>query len=161
MALTGYLKIPDIDGESQRAEHEDEIDIYDFTWGIEQAAGAQTGRGRSKGRAQISALTCAKAYDASSPYLALAAMQGKSFDEVVLTIRKDSGDAHLDYLIITMENVIISQYAITGAGEDEGQTIMEDVGLSFENVKVKYTVQADDHSKGDEHEIEYDIAAGV
>jgi type VI secretion system secreted protein Hcp len=161
MALAAYLKIGDIDGESQRADHEDEIDIYDFTWNIEQAAGAQAGRGRSKGRAQVSALTCSKAYDASSPYLALAAMQGRSFDEVVLTVRKDSGDAHLDYLIVTMENVIISLYAISGAGEDEGQTIMEDLGLSFENVKIKYTIQADDHSKGDEHEIEYDIAAGV
>ncbi|WP_146592482.1 Hcp family type VI secretion system effector [Puniceibacterium confluentis] len=161
MALTGYLKIPDIAGESQRAEHEDEIDIYDILWNVEQAAGAQAGRGRSKGRAQISALLMKKAYDASSPYLALAAMQGKSFDEIVLTVRKDSGDAHLDYLIITMENAIISQYSIAGAGEDEGQTIMEDLGLSFENVKIKYTVQADDHSAGDEHEIEYDIAAGV
>ncbi len=89
-------------------------------------------------------------------------MQGKSFDEVVLTIRKDSGDAHLDYLHITMTNVIISQYEILGDGERmQGQTIMEDVGLSFENMKIKYTVQADDHSAGDEHEIEYDIAAGV
>jgi type VI secretion system secreted protein Hcp len=160
MSLTGYLLVPDVAGESQRAEHEDEIDVHSIEWGITQGAAAQMGRGRSKARAEVKTLKLNKFYDASSPYLALACMQGKSFDEVVLSVRKDSGEAHLDYLIITMTNVIVSDYFILPTGPDELQ-IEEMVGLAFENVTVKYTVQADDHSAGDEHEIEYDIAAGV
>ena len=104
MPLTAYMKIPDIAGESQRADHEDEIDIHDVQWVIEQASVAQVGRGRSQSRARVDALICAKYYDASSPYLALACMQAKSFDEIVLMVRKDSGEAHLDYLTITMTN---------------------------------------------------------
>ena len=50
---------------------------------------------------------------------------------------------------------------LLGSPDDENQMIEEQFGLAFENVKVKYTVQADDHSAGDEHEIEYDIAQGV
>lgn len=161
MPLTGYLKIPDIDGESQRAEHEDEIDIHDVEWAIEQAAVAQIGRGRSQSRARVDALKFRKFYDASSPYLALACMQARSFDEVVLTVRKDSGEAHLDYLTITMTNVVLSSYHVLGNNSDLHDMIEEQGGFSFEQVNVKYIVQADDHSAGDEHEIEFDIAKGV
>lgn len=161
MPLTGYLKIPDIDGESQRAEHEDEIDIHDVSWAVEQASVAQVGRGRSQSRARVDALKFRKYYDASSPYLALACMQAKSFDEIVLTVRKDSGEAHLDYLTITMSNVIISSYNVVGNKDDRHDMIEEEGGLSFEQINIKYVVQADDHSAGDEHEIEYDVAKGV
>lgn len=160
MSLTGYLKLPDIDGESLRVDHEDEIDVHSVEWEIKQGAGAQTGRGRSQSRAEIGAITVQKYYDASSAYLALAIMQGRSLDECVLTVRKDSGETHLDYLVITMTNAVISSYEILPTPEDS--LLMEErVSITFEKVKVLYTIQADDHSAGDEHEIEYDIAAGV
>ncbi len=162
MPLTGYLKIGDIAGESQRADHEEEIDIHDVMWKIEQGSAAQVGKGRSRARAQVGAIELSKFMDASSPYLMLACMQGKSFPDMVLSVRKDSGDAHLDYLVITMENVTISKCEMVGIGDQEdGQMIEEALGLVFENVTVKYTVQEDDHSAGGEHEISYDIAAGV
>jgi type VI secretion system secreted protein Hcp len=162
MPLTAYLKIGDIRGESQRADHEDEIDIHDMMWNIEQGSAAQVGKGRSRARAQISGLYLNKFVDASSAYLALACMQGKSFPDMILAVRKDSGEAHLDYLTITMENVLISKYEVLGVGaQEDGQVIEEQIGLVFENVTYKYVVQEDDHSAGDEHEVTYDIAAGV
>ncbi len=160
MPLTGYLKVPDVPGESQRVDHEEEIDVHSIEWEIAQAATSQIGRGRSRSRAEISAISMNKMYDASSPYLALACMQGKSFDEIVLMVRKDSGDAHLDYLQITMTNCAISHYSVLPTPA-ESQQIEEHIGITFEQVKVVYTVQADDYSAGDEHEIEYDLAAGV
>jgi type VI secretion system secreted protein Hcp len=77
-------------------------------------------------------------------------------------VRKDSGEAHLDYLIVTLSNVIISSYTMEGSGpkESDDDMIVETVALSCEKIGVKYTVQADDHSAGDEHEIEYDLIAG-
>ena len=161
MPLTAYLKIDDIAGESRRAGHEDEIDIHDLKWNIEQGSSPRVGRGRSRARAKVEALVLHKFTDASSVYLALACMQGKSLHEVTLSVRRDSGDAHLDYLTITMENVVISRYEVLGSGEAEGEMIEEVIGLVFENVSYKYVVQADDHSAGDEHEITYDLAAGV
>jgi len=163
MPLTAYMKIPDIEGESQRADHEKEIDIHDIQWAVEQASIAQVGRGRSQSRAQVSALKFKKFYDASSTYLALACMQAKSFDEIVIMVRKDSGEAHLDYLTITMSNAIISSYHVLGHGDtvDTNQMIEEQGGLAFEQVNIKYVVQADDHSAGDEHEVEFDIAKGA
>jgi type VI secretion system secreted protein Hcp len=104
-----------------------------------------------------------KWYDASSPYIALACMQGKGFDEIVFMARKDSGDAHLDYLTVTMKNCIITSYAMSQAhGEsDTDDMINETLSFSCEKICVKYVVQADDHSAGNEHEIEYDVAAGA
>ncbi|TCM86466.1 Hcp family type VI secretion system effector [Rhodovulum steppense] len=159
MTLNAYMKVPDIDGESKSADHEKEIDLYDLHWLMQQESHAQVGSGRTRGRAQINPLMVRKWYDASSPYLALACMQGKSFPEVVIMVRKDSGDAHLDYLQITLTNTTISKYEIVGEYENT-KAISELVGLAAEKVKVKYIIQADDHSAGDEHEIEYDIAAG-
>ncbi|WP_412553923.1 Hcp family type VI secretion system effector [Shimia sp. MIT1388] len=162
MALTGYLSIEEIPGESQRVDHEDQIDVHDISWNIEQGSAAQIGKGRARARAQVDALLMKKHLDAASPYLALACMQGKSFAKWELFLRKDSGDAHIDYLHITMENVTISKFEMIGVGEDEGGQLVEEVlGAVFENVTVKYTVQEEDHSAGDEHEITYDIAAGV
>lgn len=163
MPLTGYLKLPDIDGESKAADHEGEIDFHGINWSVAQKAkAARPGSGRARARAIVSPLEVQKFYDASSPYIALAAMQGKAFDEIELSVRQDSGDAHLDYLKITLTNCTLSAYAMYNDGIDDPLTeISERVGISFEKVKVLYTVQADDHSAGDEHEIEYDVAAGA
>ena len=103
-----------------------------------------------------------KFYDAASPYIALAAMQGKSFDEIVIHVRKDSGEAHLDYLRVTLTNCTLKAYDMFNDGQDDPlPLISERVGIKCEKINIRYIVQADDHSAGDEHEIEYDITAGV
>ena len=131
-------------------------------WAIREGKAAKKGRGRTRSRAKVDSLVLTKFTDASSPYLALSSMQGRSLPEAVLAVRKDSGEAHLDYLIITMTNVAIVGFEMDNDGSDAaGNQITERVSLAFEKVSMKYTVQADDHSAGDEHEIEFDIAAGV
>ncbi|ABN78223.1 Hcp family type VI secretion system effector [Cereibacter sphaeroides] len=161
MAFTGYLKIEDIKGESRRADHEDEIDAFGVSWLVEQTSSASTGSGRTRGRARVGDFRLRKWMDASSPYLALACMQGKSFPEMIFMARKDSGEAHLDYLQVTLKNCIVSSYALAqDAPEESGHDmIAEDVAISFETITYKYVVQADDHSAGDEHEVEYNVVA--
>ncbi len=162
MAFTGYLKIEGIDGESKRADHEGEIDCFGVGWSVVQSSSAATGSGRTRGRAKINDFTFYKWMDAASPYLALACMQGKSFEEIVFMARKDSGEAHLDYLEVTLKKCIITSYQMSQTSEEvEGNDmIKEEINISFEEVKYKYVVQADDHSAGDEHEVEYDLVAG-
>lgn len=165
MGIQGALKIDDIPGESKRADHEDEIDFYGIHWEIQQQSSSAAGSGRSRGRADVSGVTMWKAVDAASPYLALASMQGKSLPECTAYVRKDSGDAHLDYLKITMTNCMIS--AVEFLNHDDStddvndQIIHEKITITCEKINVVYTVQADDHSAGDEHEVEYDIVKGA
>jgi type VI secretion system secreted protein Hcp len=161
MAFTGYLKIEGIDGESKRADHEGEIDCFGVEFEATQMSSSSVGSGRTRGRATLSDFTFHKWFDAASPYLALACAKGKSFEEIVFTVRKDSGDAHLDYLIITLTNCIISGYRMVQNAPEaaSSELIADKVTVSYEQLKIKYVVQADDHSKGDEHEIEYDLVA--
>ena len=162
MGLSGFLKIDDIDGESQHAGHEDEIDVHGVQWKMRAGARSQKGSGRTNSRARVRDLVCVKVTDAASPYLALACMQGKSYPEATLTLARDSGGAQLDYLVIVMTNVVLTRFEMANDGSDPGdEALTEHVALSFEQVKYTYTVQADDHSAGDEHEIRYDIAAGA
>jgi type VI secretion system secreted protein Hcp len=161
MAFTGYLKIEGIDGESKRADHEGEIDVFGVQFEAKQMSSSSVGSGRTRGRATLSDFSFNKWLDAASPYLMLACAKGKSFKEIVFTARKDSGDAHLDYLIITLENCIISSYNMQQNAPEEGsnELVSETISVSYEKVTFKYVVQADDHSKGDEHEVEYDLVA--
>jgi type VI secretion system secreted protein Hcp len=91
----------------------------------------------------------------------LSCAKGKSFAEIVFTVRKDSGDAHLDYLIITLTNCIISGYKMNQSASESAnqEMIAEEITVSYEKLNFKYVVQADDHSKGDEHEVEYDLVS--
>lgn len=161
MAFTGYLKIEGIDGESLRADHEGEIDCFGIEFSATQMSSSSVGSGRTRGRATLSDFTFHKWYDAASPYLALACAKGKSFAEIVFTARKDSGDSHLDYLIITLEKCIISSYKMVQNAPEasSNEMIADEITVSYEKLKIKYVVQADDHSKGDEHEVEYDLVA--
>lgn len=158
MPFYGYLKVPDIAGESRVAGHEEEIEVFGVDWSVIRETSSSSGRGRSRSRAEASAFTLQKFVDASSVYLTLACLQGKSFDEVVLSVRKGSGEAHLDYLVVTLKNCMISGYDMSGNEDDQ---ICETIAISAEQIKIRYIVQADDHSAGDEHEIEYDFVAGL
>jgi len=162
MPLTGYLEISEIPGESMRAEHKEHIDVHGVHWRIAQKSGTSMGSGLTQARAEIDSLSVYKWYDAASPYLALASMNGTSFAEMIFYARKDSGETHLDYLTITMTNCIISGYEMENDGTDaDVQMIGEKVSFAFEQVKIMYVVQAEDGSAGSEHEIDYDIVGGV
>lgn len=158
--LTGYVLIPDIAGESKRSDHEEEIDFESISWGMAQAAMMQTGSGLTKSRANVTEVQLSKVFDASSVYIALACMQGKAFDEIVIKVRKDSGDEHIDYLTITLTNCTLASYSMNGSKGSE--VIYDNFSIAFEKVEMLYIQQADeDHSEEAEHEIAYDIAAAA
>lgn len=161
MAFTGYLKIEGVDGESMRADHEGNRLLGRR---IQRQPAQQLFRRlgphprprhaerfhlpQVDGRCvSVSAAACARV---------------KSFAEIVFTVRKEfPGDAHLDYLIITLTNCIISGYRMAQSATEEAnqEVISETIEISYEKLNFKYVVQADDHSKGDEHEVEYDLVA--
>ena len=73
-----------------------------------------------------------------------------------MTLRKDQGDAHSDYLTITMTNTLVENYQTSGGG---GGNPVDSLTLSFDTLKIKYIADADDLTAGDEHEVEYDTLA--
>jgi type VI secretion system secreted protein Hcp len=173
MAIIGYLEIPDVQGEAKGSAHRGQIEIHGIAWIVQQAAAATVGSGRRAGRSQAGPVTVYKFYDASSPYLALCAMNGRALPEVRLYFEAAS-DAHRDYLKVRLRNCLVSGYemlAPEAAGEVPGRSarsrradaerIRERLSFGFERIGIVYTGQAADGSAGDEHEIEYDVVAGA
>jgi type VI secretion system secreted protein Hcp len=156
MAFSGYLKIDDIPGESKRSGHEGEIVVSSFSWSAHRSAFRNSGGQRESGLPEIQALSLTKDYDAASPYLSLACIKAKNLGDVVLTLRKDAGDEHIDFLTITMTNVLIESYSVGGGG---GGNPVDTITMSFDSIHQKYIEDAGDLTAGTEHEMEYDILA--
>ncbi|NVO08319.1 MAG: type VI secretion system tube protein Hcp, partial [Rhodoferax sp.] len=76
--------------------------------------------------------------DRSSPNLMKFCLTGKHIPEAKLTVRK-AGGTPLEYLKITMTDVVITSVQPAGASGDE--VIKEQVSMSFAKVKQEYTVQ--------------------
>jgi type VI secretion system secreted protein Hcp len=81
-------------------------------------------------------------------------LTGKHIDQAVLTIRKAGGNP-LEYLKITMSDVIVTQVQPSGSNTDDG--IREQVRLSFAKVKQEYVVQNAQGGSGGAVTAGYDI----
>lgn len=161
MAVSGYMKIDEIPGESGRKDHEDEIIISSLQWSATRPMTNTPGVGRSSGMPNISSVTISKLYDKSSPYLSKAVLLATAFPEIVITLRKDSGETHLDYLTISLSDCMIESYTFSGGMGGDDSPPMESVSVVFNKLNVLYVEQASDHSAGGEHEFEYDLVAGA
>jgi type VI secretion system secreted protein Hcp len=159
MSVDAFLKLDDLKGESVVDGHEDEIQILSWSWGMAQQGTTHRGTGGGAGKVDVSDISITKFVDTASPNLTLACCNGKHFTEGVLTVRK-AGEKPLDYLTITMNDLIVSSVSPGGASGDEN--VMENVTLNFAKFKFSYQPQDNKGAKaGGAVEIEYDIAKNV
>jgi len=138
MAQDIFLKLAGIDGESQDGSHKNEIDVRSWAWQILQESNMHQGSGGGSGKATVKDLTFVHAVDRASPNLMKFCLTGKHIATAVLVVRKDGGTP-LEYLKITMTDVVITNVQPSGANTDD--TLQEMVSLSFAKVKHEYTVQ--------------------
>lgn len=145
MAVDMFIKIGDIKGESKDKAHADEIDVLSWNWGMSQSGNMHLGTGGGSGKVNIQDLTIVKYLDKSSPNLMMACSSGKHYPEAKLTVRKAGGDNQVEYLIITLKEVLISSVSTGGNGGDDRLT--ETVSLNFAQVLVDYQPQKEDGAK--------------
>jgi type VI secretion system secreted protein Hcp len=138
MAQDIFLKIGGIDGESQDSGHKNEIDVSSWTWQVLQESNMHAGSGGGSGKATVKDLSFVHNVDRSSPNLMKFCLTGKHIPEAKLTVRK-AGGSPLEYLKITMTDVVITNVQPAGSSSDE--VIKESVSMSFAKVKQEYTVQ--------------------
>lgn len=144
MAVDMFIKIGDIKGESADSVHKDEIDVLAWSWGMSQSGSMHTGGGGGSGKVNIQDLSLTKYVDKASPNLMQFCSSGKHYPEAKLTVRK-AGDKPVEYLIITMTDVLVSSVSTGGSGGEDRLT--ENVTLNFAKVKVDYQAQKSDGSK--------------
>src|SRR5262245_52436782 len=118
MAVDMFLKLDGIKGESTDDKHKDEIQIESFSWGLAVARRAAAGGGGGAGKASFQDFSFVARTNASSPLLALACATGEHLKEAILSARK-AGGTQQDYLVIKLQDVLISSYQQTG---DSGGT---------------------------------------
>src|SRR5688500_18514522 len=113
MSVDMFLKIKGVDGESVDKSHAKEIDISSWSWGMSQSGTTHVGRGGGAGKVSVRDITITKLADKATPNLMKACCTGKHFDEAVITVRK-AGDTPLEYVTLTMKDVIISDLSVSG-----------------------------------------------
>jgi type VI secretion system secreted protein Hcp len=158
MAMDMFIKIGALKGESRDKVHKEEIDVLAWSWGMSNSGSAQQGSGAGAGKVNVQDLSFTKYIDKSSPDLMLATCNGKHYPQAVLTVRK-AGEQPLEYLLITMEEVLISSISTGGSGGEDRLT--ENVTLNFAKVKVQYKEQTPTGGVGDKPEMGWDIAENV
>lgn len=157
MAVDMFLKIEGCDGESADDKHTNEIDVLSFSWGMSQSGSMHTAGGGGTGKVAVQDMSITKYLDKASTVLMQKCATGKHFPKATLTCRK-AGDTPVEYLVVTMEEVLVTSVALGGSQHDDDmQTEM--VSLNFAKVKVKYTPQKSDGSAGAESELGFNIRA--
>jgi len=145
MAVDMFIKIGDVDGESADKTHAKEIDVLAWSWGMSQSGSMHVGGGGGAGKVSIQDISLTKWIDKSSPNLMMACSSGKHYPEAKLAIRKAGGEDPVEYLIITLKEVLVSSISTGGSGGEDRLT--ENVTLNFGQVQVDYQPQKQDGSK--------------
>lgn len=139
MAMNMNIKLTDIKGESVNTGHADEIDVLAWSWGASNSGTMHVSTGGGAGKANVQDLSFTKYIDKASADLMKATISGKHIAEGVLTIKKAGGDSPVDYLVITLGDILVSSVSTGGSGGEDRLT--ENVTLNFAKVKMEYKIQ--------------------
>ncbi|MES2089201.1 MAG: type VI secretion system tube protein Hcp [Pseudomonadota bacterium] len=138
MAVDMFIKIGDIKGESRDKVHAGLIDVLAWSWGMSNSGSAHVGGGAGAGKVNVQDLSFTKYIDKSSTNLITACCKGAHYPEATLTVRK-AGGTPLEYLIITLTEVLVTSVSTGGSGGEDRLT--ENVTLNFAKFKVAYQPQ--------------------
>lgn len=155
MAVDMFLKLDNIKGESQDATHKDAIDLLAWSWGMSQAGTMHIGTGGGAGKVNVQDFSFTKYIDSATHALMDACCNGKHFDQATLIVRK-AGEKPLEYLKITMKQVLVSSVSTGGSGGEDRLT--ENISLNFAQFKTEYFPQTAKGSGGGSLTAEYNIA---
>jgi len=138
MAVDMFLELKDVAGESVDATHKGKMDILAWSWGMSQSGTTHAGPGAGAGKVNVQDISVTKFVDKASPKIQLFCCNGKHIPTGLLIVRK-AGEKPLEYIKITMTDIIITSVSTGGSGGEDRLT--ENVSLNFAQVKFEYTPQ--------------------
>ena len=143
-----FLKLEGIDGEATDADHEGEIDVLGWSWGLAQTGGTELGGGMTRGRVTATEMQITKYMDKSSSTLIKHVCNGAAIPTAVLTVQKSGGEDKVQALQIEMKGVLITSFTPSGSGDPGNEIPVENLSLACKEFMYKYTGQKAD-STGD------------
>lgn len=141
MSADMFLKLDGIKGESKDKSHKEEIDVLAMSWGLAQTGTGGMGGGSGTGKVAVQDITISKYVDAASADLLLKCANGTHIATGVFVARKAGGENPLEYIKITMTEVLVA--SVSHAGSGGGEMMSEVVTLNFAKVQVEYFEQDD------------------
>ncbi|MBI5276023.1 MAG: type VI secretion system tube protein Hcp [Burkholderiales bacterium] len=139
MAVDMHIKIDTIAGHSEVKGFEGQVQLESFSWNMQQTTSFGASSGGGAGKVNMGDLVFVHNVDKATPKLMIACCTGQHLKDAVLTCRKAGGDSAVDFLKITLTDVIVS--SVAPAGTNTGDTPTESVSLAFAEFKVEYQEQ--------------------
>lgn len=158
MAMDMFMKIDAVGGESRDATHKNEMDVLAWSWGSSNSGSAHQGGGMGAGKVNVQDLSFTKYIDKVSCDLFSHCCDGTHYKVAELVVRK-AGGTPLEYLKITMEDVLISSVSSGGSGGEDRLT--ENVTINFARVKIDYKEQTPTGGVGATPSAGWNIAENV
>lgn len=143
MAQKTFMKIDQVDGESQDLRHKKEIEVLNWNWTI-GSVGSSTSPTGGAAAARISALpfTFSHYVDAASPHIMRNCLQGVRIPKAVLSVTTSGMGREIDYLKLTFEQAIITTVLLSSP--DNNIRPVESVTILYTKVQEDYTpIKAD------------------
>jgi type VI secretion system secreted protein Hcp len=138
MAVDMFLKLDGIKGESKDKDHKDEIKIESMSWPLNQMGTQGSGGGGGAGKVDVGNISITKYVDKSTADLIYAVCSGKHIKDALITVRKAGGEKPLEYLKVTLTDVLVSSVQAAGSSAD---VLVESISLDFGKFKVEYFEQ--------------------
>jgi type VI secretion system secreted protein Hcp len=150
MAVSDYLleiKSPDVKGESQDDQYPGAIAIDSWSWSGSNSSTHSVNSGGGSGKVSHGDLQVQKSLCKASAVVFDKLNKGDHFGEAILHCRKKTGNdgKALEFLKITLKKVTISSHSVGGHGSSD---VTESVSLGYEEIKIEYTEQKPDGTKG-------------
>ena len=150
-AIDCFLWVDGIPGDSVTDGHRDEIEVLSWSWGVSQSGTIGSGGGGA-GKAEFDHFTVGVPQSKASPLLMRAVATGEHLEEARLACRK-AGEQQTDYMVITLQDLLISSY---GSSSD-GSFPSEEITLNFSRVEFTYVPQKADGTFGDPVTVGWDL----
>lgn len=154
MAVDYFLKIKDIEGESEDSKHKGEIELESWSWSESNAGSFSGGTGGGAGKVAMSDFNFSMSVNKASPKLLLACAQGTHIPDALLTCRK-AGKEQQEYLKIKFTDLLISSYQTGGSS---GAVVpIESISFNFTKIEYEYYPQKKDGTLGPKVPVFYNL----
>ena len=159
MATNMYIEFqePKIIGDATDERHKDAIEMLSWSHGFSQATSPTRASGGAGTVEQASHqnFSFTKYTDCSTDDLLKQCWTGNQFTKAIVHIYRSSGDNKATkYLEITMEEVVIANFSVSGGA---GDMPVENVSLDYGKVSYKYTPLKKDGTAGGAEPVSHDL----
>lgn len=138
LKLTG-VRTGSVRGEADEPDHEGEIAVVDWGWGMTSPSAVSGGA--QKGRIRYESLHIVKLADTASTAL-MSMMDNNELGTAVLSVRKMGGGT-FDYYTVKLEKTRLVGFKIDSAISGEGTPCLsERIEFAFQTIEIEYKAQS-------------------